>query len=112
MNSSYLLISPCRNEAEFMRITIDSVVSQSVKPAKWIIVNDGSTDASASIIKQYANLFDFIEVVNVPDRGHRSVGPGVVEAFNQGLSRVNLDDYRFICKLDLDLDLPQHILKP
>ena len=107
MNNSYLLISPCRNEAEFMRTTIDSVVSQSVKPAKWIIVNDGSTDASASIIRQYANLFDFIEVVTVPDRGHRSVGPGVVEAFNIGLSQANLDDYRFVCKLDLDVDLPQ-----
>ena len=107
MNDAYLIISPCRNEAEFMRSTLDSVLSQSVKPTKWIIVDDGSTDDSAAILKEYAQLFDFIEVVTVADRGHRSVGPGVVEAFNAGLSHVHVDDYRFVCKLDLDLDLPQ-----
>ena len=54
MDDSYLLISPCRNEAEFMVKTLDSVVSQSLRPAKWIIVDDGSTDATPDILRQYS----------------------------------------------------------
>ncbi len=106
MDDSYLIISPCRNEAEFIRSTLDSVVSQSVKPTKWIIVDDGSTDETANILQQYADQFSFIEVISKPDRGHRSVGPGVIEAFNVALKQINLDDYQFICKLDLDLEIP------
>ena len=107
MDDSYVIISPCRNEAEFMRSTLNSVVNQSVKPSKWIIVDDGSTDDTPQILQQYANQYSFIEIVTRNDRGHRSVGPGVVEAFYAGLSVICLDDYEFICKLDLDLILPQ-----
>ncbi|MDC0004600.1 glycosyltransferase family 2 protein, partial [Porticoccaceae bacterium] len=107
MDDSYVIISPCRNEAEFMRSTLNSVVNQSVKPSKWIIVDDGSTDDTPQILQQYANQYSFIEIVTRNDRGHRSVGPGVVEAFNVGLNAISLDDYQFICKLDLDVDLPK-----
>ena len=52
MDDSYLLISPCRNEADFMVNTLESVVNQSVPPAKWIIVDDGSTDATPEILQR------------------------------------------------------------
>ena len=106
MDDSYLLISPCRNEAEFMVSTLLSVVNQSVLPAKWIIVDDGSTDATPDILQQYSDQYDFIEIVTRDNRGHRSVGPGVIETFYAGLEVVDLDDYQFVCKLDLDLELP------
>lgn len=106
MDDSYLIISPCRNEAEFMVSTLESVVNQSVTPAKWIIVDDGSTDATSGILQQYAAQYDFIQVVTRNNRGHRSVGPGVVEAFYTGLAEVDMGDYQFLCKLDLDLELP------
>ena len=85
MDDSYLLISPCRNEAEFMVKTLDSVVSKSLCPAKWIIVDDGSTDATPDILRQYSEKYDFIEIVTRNNRGYRSVGPGVIEAFYAGL---------------------------
>jgi biofilm PGA synthesis N-glycosyltransferase PgaC len=106
MDDSYLLISPCRNEAEFMVNTLDSVVNQSVPPAKWIIVDDGSTDTTPEILQRYSDQYDFIQIVTRENRGHRSVGPGVIEAFYAGLAVVGLNDYQFVCKLDLDLDLP------
>ena len=106
MDDSYLLISPCRNEAEFMVKTLDSVVSQSLRPAKWIIVDDGSTDATPAILRQYSKKYDFIEIVTRNNRGHRSVGPGVIEAFYAGLAAVELTDYQYVCKLDLDLIMP------
>lgn len=102
----YALITPCRNEAEFMRRTLDSVVAQELRPALWLIVDDGSTDATARILADYAKLHGWIRVVTKPDRGRRAVGPGVVEAFYYGLEQIELEAYDYICKLDLDLDLP------
>ena len=89
-----------------MRRTLDSVVGQTVLPAKWVIVDDGSTDATPEILAKYAAKHPWIEVVRKPDRGARAVGPGVIEAFYFGLERVRLENYPYLCKLDLDLDLP------
>lgn len=89
-----------------MRRTLDSVVGQSIPPARWIIVDDGSTDETPKILREYSRKYPFIQVVTKPDRGHRAVGPGVIEAFYHGLEQVDLGDYPYLCKLDLDLDLP------
>lgn len=102
----YLLISPCRNEADFMRQTLDTVIGQSVLPAKWVIVDDGSTDDTPRILADYAGRHPWIQIVTRKDRGHRAVGPGVIEAFYTGYAAVNPDDYDYLCKLDLDLRLP------
>ncbi|WP_299832305.1 glycosyltransferase family 2 protein [uncultured Roseobacter sp.] len=102
----YVVISPCRNEAEYMRRTLDSMVAQTAQPGLWVIVDDGSTDETPAILAEYAAAHDWIRVVQKPDRGHRAVGPGVIEAFYAGLDTVSLDDFSYLCKLDLDLDLP------
>ena len=103
----YLVVSPCRNEADFMRRTMDAMVAQTAPPALWVIVDDGSTDETPEILAEYAAKHDWIRIVPKPDRGHRAVGPGVIEAFYAGLETVpDLDSYDVISKLDLDLDLP------
>jgi glycosyltransferase involved in cell wall biosynthesis len=90
-----------------MRRTLDSVLAQTKLPKRWIIVDDGSTDATPDILKEYANKHDFIQIVTRADRGHRSVGPGVIEAFYYGYGQANLDEFEYICKFDLDLELPE-----
>jgi glycosyltransferase involved in cell wall biosynthesis len=102
----YALITPCRNEAAFARRTLDSVVAQSVRPALWVIVDDGSSDATPAILADYAARYDFIRVVRREDRGRRSVGPGVIEAFYAGYNTIDPMHFDYLCKLDLDLDLP------
>jgi glycosyltransferase involved in cell wall biosynthesis len=89
-----------------MKSTLDSVVAQSETPARWIIVDDGSTDETAAILQSYAKQHAWIEVVTRTDRGHRAVGPGVIEAFDSGYRSVDSRGYEYICKLDLDLWLP------
>ena len=105
-NRGYLIISPCRDEAEYMQQTLRSVVNQTVLPKLWIIVDDGSTDDSPAILKEYANKYPFIKVITRENRGYRSVGPGVVDAFYAGYRTVKPNDYQYLCKLDLDLELP------
>lgn len=89
-----------------MRATLDSVVAQTVRPTRWLIVDDGSSDATPQILDEYAARHDWIQVVTKPDRGHRAVGPGVIEAFYYGVDQLDLNAYAYNCKLDLDVDLP------
>jgi biofilm PGA synthesis N-glycosyltransferase PgaC len=104
--NSYVLISPCRNESRYMRETLDTVLAQSVLPTKWVIVDDGSTDATPEILREYAEEYAWIQIVTRKDRGHRAVGPGVIDAFYTGYESITPSDYTFLCKLDLDLRLP------
>jgi cellulose synthase/poly-beta-1,6-N-acetylglucosamine synthase-like glycosyltransferase len=80
----YLLISACRDEAKYMRQTLDSVISQSIPPIKWVVVDDGSTDGTPQILAEYQAKHPWIEVVTRSNRGKRSVGPGVIDAFYAG----------------------------
>lgn len=89
-----------------MRETLDTVIAQSLRPTLWVIVDDGSTDATPAILAEYAARHDWIRIVTRADRGHRAVGPGVVDAFYSGYDSVDVDAYEFLCKLDLDLRLP------
>lgn len=102
----YVIISPCRNEAEFMHCTLDSVISQTIPPDLWVIVDDGSTDQTPQILAEYAEKHSFIKIVPCSNRGYRSVGPGVIEAFYAGYQTVQAEDFNYICKLDLDLIVP------
>jgi poly-beta-1,6-N-acetyl-D-glucosamine synthase len=102
----YVLISPCRDESKHMRRTLESIAAQTVPPALWVVVDDGSTDETPAILEEYAKKLRYLRVVRRSDRGRRSVGPGVVEAFYAGLETVRLEDFDYLCKLDLDLDLP------
>ena len=105
INRKYCLITPCRDEAEFARRTLDSVTSQTIPPALWVIVDDGSTDQTPQILAEYASQFPYIQIIRREDRGRRSVGPGVMDAFYAGLETIDLSAFDYLCKLDLDLVL-------
>ncbi len=89
-----------------MRQTLDTVAAQTAQPARWVIVDDGSTDEGPAILTEYSARLPYLTVVRRADRGRRSVGPGVIEAFYAGLDTVRIDDFPYLCKLDLDLVLP------
>lgn len=102
-NVKYIIVTPVRDEQEYIETTIASVASQTVVPTEWIIVNDGSTDRTGSIIEQHAARFPWIRVVHRQNRGFRKSGGGVVEAFYDGYRSIKSDDWEFVVKLDGDL---------
>lgn len=106
MPRRYCLITPCRDEAAYLQTTIDTVAAQSVLPAKWVIVDDGSTDDTPNILTRAAAKYPYIQVIRRQDRGQRAVGPGVIEAFYDGLGAIDIDAYDYICKFDGDLEMP------
>lgn len=99
----YVVISPVRNEAAFIRDTINSMVAQTILPAQWIIVDDGSTDDTAEIVRSYMTQYPWIYLVQRADRGRRQRGGGVVDAFNDGYKALTITNYQFIVKLDGDV---------
>lgn len=102
----YVIVSPVRNEAEFIQRTIDCVVAQSIRPAAWLVVDDGSSDETPTIVERAAALHPWIRLHRRPDRGVRRVGGGVIEAFDEGLAHFDLSQFDYVCKLDGDLELP------
>ncbi|MCB0429130.1 MAG: glycosyltransferase family 2 protein [Flavobacteriales bacterium] len=103
----YYVITPAKNEEAYIRLTLDSMAQQTLKPEKWIIVDDGSTDNTGKIVKEYADRFPWIAVMTLDNKGEqRSYGSKVIRAFNKGYANVPAGDYGFIVKLDADLSFP------
>lgn len=103
VDTTYVVITPVRNEAQFIEQTIRSMAQQTIKPAEWIIVNDGSTDETAEIVAKYAADYPWLKLVHREDRGIRQRGKGVVETFYVGYNALTYPDYDFIVKLDGDV---------
>jgi len=106
---TYVLITPARNEAQFIELTIRSVLSQTVLPLKWLIVSDGSTDGTDEIVSEYASNHPWIELVRMPERRERHFA-GKVYAFNAGYARVKELSYEVIGNLDGDITFDQDYL--
>ncbi len=102
----YVLITPARNEAEFLEQTIQAVVNQTHLPMKWVIVSDGSTDGTDEIVNRYAALYDWIELVRMPERKERHFA-GKVGAINAGRAKVADLDYDIIGNLDADITVDE-----
>jgi glycosyltransferase involved in cell wall biosynthesis len=98
----YVLITPARNEEAHIERTIKSVVSQTIRPMKWVIVSDGSTDRTDEIVKQQATAHDWIELLRMPERKERNFS-GKVHAFDAGLARVRHLPYQLIGNVDADV---------
>jgi glycosyltransferase involved in cell wall biosynthesis len=101
-SATYVLITPARNEAQFIELTIKSVIAQTSRPIRWVIVSDGSTDGTDDIVKKYVSEYPWIELVRMPERRERHFA-GKVYAFNAGYARVKDLSYEFIGSLDADI---------
>lgn len=107
-NLSYVLITPARNEAELIELTIQSMLAQTLIPLKWIIVSDGSTDGTDEIVRRYADGHHWIELIRMPERKERHFA-GKVDAFNAGYARVKELDFDVVGNLDADTSFePDH----
>ncbi len=106
---AYVIVSPVRDEAEHLGRTIASIVAQTQRPAEWVIVDDGSTDATPQIAAAAAAEHAWIRVVTRSERASSSRGRGkpIVEAFNTGLATISTE-HEFVVKMDGDLFVPPH----
>jgi glycosyltransferase involved in cell wall biosynthesis len=98
----YVLITPARNEEKHIDTLIQSMIAQTALPVRWVIVNDGSSDATAKIVERYLEKHDWIELLTLPIHRDRSFA-AKVHAFSAGQERVKGLEYDIIGNLDSDV---------
>jgi len=103
MNPRYIIVTPVRDEEKYIEATIESILMQTIKPAEWVIVDDGSSDRTGEIADRLAAKHPWIQVVHRENRGFRKSGGGVMEAFYDGFNTLRCKDWEFLVKLDGDL---------
>jgi len=106
---SYVIITPAKDEEGFIEHTLESICAQTLRPNQWIIVNDGSSDNTAIIVKNYQMKYPWIRLVTNDNKFEKRLsGAKVVRAFYRGYNELKNHEYEFIVKLDADLILPEN----
>lgn len=104
---SYVLITPAKNEENYIEKTIQSVISQTLLPQKWIIVNNGSTDKTEEIVNRYTAKYKFIELVHFNENTKRNFA-AKIGSFNAGYQRLKYTHYDFLGNLDADISFSKN----
>lgn len=103
----YYIVIPSHNEEEFIALTLQSLVEQTILPAKIVVVNDNSTDNTATIVLEFASKFPFISLVNKTSDAIHLPGSKVIQAFQAGFETLD-ENYDLIVKADADLIFPNN----
>lgn len=103
-NPSYVVVTPVKDEDAHIGSMIKSVLAQTKRPDKWVIVDDGSTDQTPEIIAANTAGIAWITVLNTKST-QRNLGSAEVIAFDKGLGTIQIDDFDYIVKLDGDVNL-------
>jgi biofilm PGA synthesis N-glycosyltransferase PgaC len=103
---TYVLITPARNEEAYIEKTIRSVVSQTIRPEKWVVVSDASTDQTDELVKHYISDNPWIELIRMPEHRDRQFA-AKVQAFNAGFSMIGNTKYGVIGNLDADISFEE-----
>lgn len=112
-----LIISPVRNEAAHIERVVRAVAAQELPPARWIVIDDGSTDDTLAILRRLAAEVPFMTVLEAPERELAPLGEdrlaraAAPRNFNAGLATVDWRQYSHVMKLDGDIELPTHYLR-
>lgn len=104
VHGRYVLVTAAYNEEKYIERTLQSVVSQTLLPLKWIIVSDGSTDGTDAIVKRFANKYPFITMHRITEEHPRNFA-AQVNAINAGYGQLEALKFQFIANLDADIGL-------
>lgn len=102
----YVVVSPVKDEAPRVTCTLESMDRQTVRPLRWIVVDDGSTDATPALLQAYAQSRPWVRILTNPPGTRRAPGSPVMRAFAQGLANASDLSFDYVVKLDCDLELP------
>jgi poly-beta-1,6-N-acetyl-D-glucosamine synthase len=101
----YLIITPARDEERYIEETLRRVVLQTITPSEWVIVDDGSTDSTATVVSSYAARYPWIRLLQRPGGGSRNNNTGAIAAFMDGYHALRGVDWDFVVNLDADISM-------
>lgn len=107
----FIVITSARNEQKYLGKMIESLLSQTILPCEWVIVDDGSIDETARIAEDATRANSWIKVVRKEDRGFRDLGRGLVETIQYGLGYISKKDFEFIFNVDADVIIGPNYFK-
>ncbi len=100
----YVIVSPVKDEERYVEKTLRAMIRQTVKPSRWVIVDDGSQDGTPQILQCHAKDCSWIHVVTLPRKTARQPGAPVIRAFHAGFECLGNEHFDFVVKLDCDLE--------
>ncbi len=100
---NYVIVSPVKDEERNISRTLESMLDQTMKPLRWIIVDDGSRDRTADVVQSYAGSHSFVYLLRRDIRQARQTGIAEIVAFNEGYQLVREMAFDCVVKLDGDL---------
>ena len=103
---SHVVVTPSRNETDFLPALVDSMTRQSITPSEWIIVSHNSGEVAQSFLNQISKKHDWISVITVVDGSKRKRGSQIAKLVNTGLSQTSLN-WDYFSKIDADMVLPK-----
>src|SRR5438876_8770926 len=106
----YVLITPAHNEETFIQKTLASMVTQTIPPERWVIVDDGSMDNTAEIVESYAKRYSWIELVRRQQRPDRNFA-SKARAVDAGLERVQSLGFEIVGNLDADVSFEPNYME-
>ena len=105
--TKYTIVIPAHNEEDFIAVTLNAIVNQTVLPHEVVVVNDHSTDKTQEIVEEFCTKYSFIKLRNILSKSEHQPGSKVIQAFLKGYEIIE-PDYDIIVKLDADLDIPSN----
>ena len=79
----YIVVTPCRNEEKNLPNLVQSIAAQTLKPALWVIVDDGSTDKTGEIIAEAEKTYDWIKGLHLKEH-EEYMGAHIAYVCNKG----------------------------
>jgi biofilm PGA synthesis N-glycosyltransferase PgaC len=104
-----IAITPARNESTCLRVLAGAMDEQTLKPDLWMVVDDGSSDNTPDLVREFAESHSWVQLRRREDRGRYFRGKGVAETFGFGVTESNRlkSDWELLAKIDADTDLPE-----
>ncbi len=101
----HIVLTPMRNEGDFIEKCAQSMIKQTIVPIEWIIIDDSSNDLCSEIIEEFSSKHSWIKIVKPKLAGKRGRGERIARLVNFGLNEVS-SEWDFCSKIDADIVLP------
>lgn len=101
---NYAVLTPVRDEAGELPRLARCLAEQTVPPAQWIVIENGSTDGTGEAAAALASRYDWIRVVHAAPGPPRLRGAPVVRALHAGVAELE-QPFDVVAKVDADVSL-------
>ena len=102
---SYAIITPVRDEAENLPRLASSLAAQTVRPAAWYVVDNGSQDGTLELAQGLTAEHDWVHVLSIPGASAAERGAPIVRALHAAIGELSADPPEVAVNVDADISM-------